>query len=84
MLKKSLPDNLFRPCPYREVRAYNVTMDPNLLTSKFLTGNYRVIVKFFDEVDANMITMIEELEFVVLNTRNQNGRYFLNFLLSYN
>lgn len=77
LFEGSLPKGLLHPCPYTNaLSAFNVSMDPNQLLSKFLSGNYKATFHLYDDDDTNVLTMILELEFTAVNTRNQNGKFF--------
>lgn len=69
--KESTPDGMLHPCPYQELKAYNLTIDSNLLKSRNLMGTYRGTLRFFDNEDANIIKMINDLEVADVNARKQ-------------
>lgn len=63
LYRTSLPPGILHPCPYYgDFTAYNLSLNPNFLQSKFLVGTYQANVRFFDDRDNNVMTLIHELE----------------------
>lgn len=55
--KKTVPAKYIHPCPYFGVmEAYNLTLIPSNRIVQFPSGYYKVILRFFDHIDDNIIT----------------------------
>jgi Protein of unknown function (DUF1091) len=58
----SFSKDFIHPCPHEGlVAVYNVSGDPKMVQiSKFFAGTYLAIIRMFDELDDNIITMFHE------------------------
>jgi len=77
MIGESLPKGFIHACPYyREVFAYNVSLEMSPEMTVFLMGRYKIAGRLFDNIDDNIFTFI--LEFDLFpdrpNRANKAGR----------
>lgn len=61
--KASLPKGFLQPCPFKEIKAYNLTTDMNSLMSNFFRGNYRAALRFYDDIDDNIFSTFYSMEY---------------------
>jgi hypothetical protein len=61
-IRDSSPPGFFHRCPYDTFKAFNVTIVSNAFLSQFIPGRYKLLVRFFDDLDENIITMFIEFE----------------------
>lgn len=69
LYSKSLDKSIIHPCPFSgELKSYNITADSNLLKSTFFTGQYRSSLRFFDEFDDNIFTLLMSMDLINFST----------------
>jgi Protein of unknown function (DUF1091) len=60
---KSLPPGFVHPCPYSgELKLNNISMNLVPQSMQFLTGTYKANIRYFDDKDDNIITVIPIIE----------------------
>jgi Protein of unknown function (DUF1091) len=60
---KSLPPGFVHPCPYSgEFKLNNISLNLVPESMQFLTGTYKSIMRYFDDKDDNIITVIAIVE----------------------
>lgn len=65
MIEKTIPKRLLHACPYDGLfDAINITLLPNARVLQFLRGYYRTYIRFFDEKDGNIVTVITGVELI--------------------
>lgn len=69
LFRDSIPDGMLHACPYREVKAYNLSIHTNHSISQSVKGTYHSSIRFFDDEDANIATVNHDVELMSMNLR---------------
>jgi hypothetical protein len=79
----SLPAGFVRPCPIiGELKAYNLTLNAISQAIQFMAGSYRVITRFYDEKDDNIITTNHFLDVKQSHFKNKDVTNAVNASLN--
>lgn len=63
VISDSFPAGLLHPCPFfGEFKAYNVTFKSVPVFAQFLLGRFRATLKYYNDNDENIVTVIAEFE----------------------
>lgn len=64
VIAKTVPEGFLHPCPYEGLfAAHNVSIGQTERAKNFLNGRYRMLLRYFDDVDENITTAFMQMHY---------------------